>query len=451
VTVSRASGLVRKARSQQEGRFQHGVRIEAEILRLAFARRTVKNGPGTVLIEPLPPSPSRLPGYLRAAARITYAQSRIKPEVLWFDVPEAYREDVSQTGDSALLALLPLAFRTGEPLRLAAPVDPFLLQNARAIQKVWSEWTPSLKPVPIEAGPRASSGNDGAGRTGLFFSGGVDSFFSALHWDEVTCASGAPDLRRLDDLIFVWGFDIPLKHRRAFERKRERLAEVARELGKNLVIVVTNLRETRLRSQDWGTVVHGPALGAAGLVLGKRFSRLLISSAFQRTFTDPWGSHPDVDPLMSTGNTAFLHYGDAFDRFEKTAFVARSELALRHLHVCWREGTDLNCGACEKCYRTLLTLELLGVRHRAMSFPQDRFSLERVASIPLRSAVAVWLMTEVRDRARQCRREDVADAIDRCLANQSVADRKQNRSRWQRILLALREGIRKRLLLRPEP
>jgi hypothetical protein len=397
-------------------------------------------------VEPLPVSHGLLPGYLRVAARVCYGRRGLKPEVLWFDLPEAYREDVSDAANGWLIALLPLAVRMAEPLQIDAPVDPTLLQNTGEILRIWSTWDPSLKPVPIEACGEPDAAGPGAGKTGLFFSGGVDSFFSVLHWDEVTCAQGAAGLCPVDDLIFVWGYDIPLKHRRAFARKREALAEVARQLGKNLIPVVTNLRETRLGALAWGAVLHGAALGAAGLVLDARFSRLLISSAFQRTILDPWGSHPHVDPLMSTRRTEFIYYGDAFDRYEKTAFIVRSDVALRHLHVCWGAGSDHNCGQCEKCYRTLLSLELLGVRDQAASFPRDRFSLEHVPSIRLGSAVAMKLLAEVRDRAVQQGRSDVAGAIEECLANNPAAGLEKKLPRWRRTLREVREGVRSRLL-----
>ncbi len=404
-----------------------------------------------MLVQPMTVSDGLLPGHLRVAGRVSYEKRGLQPEVLWFDVPEAFEETLGDSGDAWLLALLPLAFRWGEPLRLAATVDPVLFRNAQEIQRIWSRWYPSLKPVPIQVELHPDPGGGGTGRTGLFFSGGVDSFFSLLHWDEVTCAKGTPDVRPVDDLISVWGFDIPLQHRRAFERKREVLTQVARQFGKTLIPVVTNLRETRLRSLDWGTATHGPALGAAGLLFERRFSRLLISSAFQRGHLDPWGSHPQVDPLMSTSRVEFVFYGNDFDRCEKTAFLTHSEVALRHLHVCWREGSDTNCGECEKCYRTLLTLELLGVRHRAASFPPGLFSLEHVPSIRLDSAVAVNLLAEVRDRALQQGRPDVARAIEQCLANNREAGVKQKRPRWRRAVRRVRDGIRRRWTFRRGP
>jgi hypothetical protein len=45
---------------------------------------------------------------------------------------------------------------------------------------------------------------------------------------------------------------------------------------------------------------------------------------------------------------------------EKTRAVADMPLARKYLDVCIMEGGNINCSKCEKCLRTILTLELLG-------------------------------------------------------------------------------------------
>ena len=81
-----------------------------------------------------------LPGYVRVAAEINYGRShwwrKEQKETLWFDLPESQIEAVNRPGDGWLLALLPLAFQLGEPLRIAAQVDEQLLANATQLQNV---------------------------------------------------------------------------------------------------------------------------------------------------------------------------------------------------------------------------------------------------------------------------------------------------------------------------
>ena len=354
-----------------------------------------------------------LPGYTRAAAEILYGFGR--RELLWFDASPSRENSLDHSGNGWLMALLPLAFERGEALEIFAPVDPLLLQNAEKIQQVWAGWFPPHKPVSIKA-PVATASSGKEGKTGLFFTGGVDSFFSLLRFDETARADPASGNRPVDDLIFVWGFDIPLKNRAAFERKKTMLAEVAGIFGKNAVTVLTNLRQTRLRHLDWGLRLHGAALGAVGLTLGKQYRTILISASGGYNNSDPWGSHPLADPLMSSSQTRFVYYGGGFDRFNKAKWIARSDIALKHLHVCWKEGTDTNCGRCEKCCRMLLSLDLLGVLEKAASFPRDHYSLEHLKTLRFANPVARQLLAELCGPAAERGRQDVVQAIEACLA-----------------------------------
>ncbi len=361
-----------------------------------------------IAVKPIKAS-ALLPGHTRVAAAVSYGW--LRRERLWFDVPQSHAGAINRSGDCWLMALLPLAFERGEPMRICAPVDPVLLRNAEEIQRIWSEWFPPLKPVRIIVERLAESPPAGGGKTGLFFSGGVDSFFSLLR-----LAGSAGDGRGIDELIFVWGFDIPLQNREAFGNKLKTLSQISAESGKDLIPVVTNLRRTRLRKLDWGMRTHGPALGAVGLLLGARFNEILISSTQDPCDTSPWGSHLLTDPLMSSGRTQFVHYGADFDRFAKTEMIARSDLALKHLHVCYKKGSDKNCGVCGKCYRTMLAFEMLGVRKKAATFPQGDLSLERLRSMPVEDAITLWRYRKLRKEALERSMPDVAAAIDACLA-----------------------------------
>jgi hypothetical protein len=119
--------------------------------------------------------------------------------------------------------------------------------------EIWSGWRPDRRPIAVRAelaDPSAASRRVPE-RTGLFFTGGVDSFFTLFHYDETVSADPAAARRPVDDLIYVWGFDIPLIHREACERKQATRGRIAARVGKHLVSFVTNLRETGIR-QPWG-------------------------------------------------------------------------------------------------------------------------------------------------------------------------------------------------------
>jgi len=124
-----------------------------------------------------------------------------------------------------------------------------------------------------------------------------------------------------------------------------------------------------------------------------------------------------TDPLLSTARTIVAHDGAESNRVEKTRLVAQSPLARRSLRVCWQSGSDGNCGACEKCYRTMTTLWLLGVLDKFSTFPINAFDPRRVGRIFCRSQGATTFMRENRNLAISSGRADVCRAIDHALAN----------------------------------
>jgi len=363
----------------------------------------------------LPCEHGLLPGHVRLSGLVTDAGAGDGP--VWIDLPEPLAAEAPDRLDAWLLWLLPHAFETQQELILEGPVDRELLLNAARLMEIWSGWRPDRRPIAVRAEPADASaaGHPVPDRTGLFFTGGVDSFFTLFHYDETVSVDLTATRRPVDDLIYVWGFDIPLTHREACERKQATLGRIADHVGKHLVSFVTNLRETGIR-QPWGPVMHGPALGGVGLLFGNRWKTTLLSSWFCHGDDEPWGSTAITDPLLSTSVTRTEAYGAGHDRFEKLAFLARYPLALETLHVCWEERSEGNCGRCEKCYRTLLALELLGVRDRAITFPAGPLDLGRLAEVWKDKPLFVRMYAQLRGHAARAGRADIVAAIDACLA-----------------------------------
>jgi hypothetical protein len=362
----------------------------------------------TVIAEsPLGPDRVRLSGHVQ------YDQGTPKEEIFWFDVPVEYRGSVSGSGNPWLVCLAPLAISLGEPLKIDEPVDPLLLKNVQGLIKLWKNWYPRLHLIRIEAPNVAPVRTAGPPRTGAFFSGGVDAFFTVLRhqepiqsWEHI----------HIDDLIFVWGFDVPLDKPDAFDRTHRALQSAAKELGKNLVVVASNLKTTRLeRDAEWGALWHGSGIVSTGLALEKRYTQLVIASTYSYVNLAPWGSHPLSDPLLSTLSTRVIHDDVSFSRAEKTEVVARSDMALRTLRVCWNARSERNCSYCNKCFRTMATLEVLGALERCPQFDRKRLSLEALSRLFSGDHNDRILLLEVRDLALRKGRSDIAEAIDRSL------------------------------------
>ncbi|HEX4440485.1 MAG TPA: hypothetical protein VH854_10475 [Thermoanaerobaculia bacterium] len=360
-------------------------------------------------IEPAGDDRARLIGDVR------YADSRA--ETYWFEVPAALEPDLSRSGNPWLTALLPLAAKLGEPLRIPLPVDRLLVRNVAELARIWRGWYPSLSEPQLDLRVCDSVVARPPGmpaRTASFFSGGVDSFFTVLRNDE-------PVTGRLpiDELIPVQGFDFPLDRGEAFETHLRRLRRAADELGKAVVPVRTNLRETRLRECSWAELWHGAALASVGLALERRYRHVLIASSSVYEEVEPLGSHPLTDHLLSTSATQFVHDGAGATRIEKTTRVAESDVALRALHVCYREKDSENCGRCRKCSLTIATLATLGVLDRAATFPK-KVDLERVSRIYLPSPMQRRSVRRLVRLAATRRRDDLASALDKAVRTSAM-------------------------------
>jgi 7-cyano-7-deazaguanine synthase in queuosine biosynthesis len=268
----------------------------------------------------------------------------------------------------------------GEAANLGS-VPPLLASNLETIRDIYAAWIPGHKiPLDFELSSDVAVPEK---CVSLFFSGGVDSFFSLIkHRDEI------------DNLVLIHGFDIPLAETKTFELALEQAQEAARLFGKRLIVVRTNLHweESRLYEGapripcGWG-MYHGAALAAVAHALTPSHGKIFIASSFSYADLHPWGSHPLLDPLWSTEAVQIVHDGGE-TRTDKLRVLVQYPEALTRLRVCWENLGEYNCGLCEKCVRTMLGLRALGVDHCA-AFP-DTLTPELVRQQGLEQNAALY-------------------------------------------------------------
>ena len=363
-------------------------------------------------------SPDRA-GWTRLSARVRSDVDGLD-ESWWLEVADRDADALRVSGDPFLIWLAPVSALRREPVRLEVAVDQELLEQVREVQRVWQTWFPDFRAIAIEAATTDTATSDAA-RTASFFTGGVDSFFTALRHD---AGEGTPRTVRIDELIFVHGFDVPLSNTRAAAHVIESLEQAAASLAKPLVVVRTNLRETEFARTDWPRHSHGAALAGVAHALGSRYHTVLLGSSAGYGDLRFWGSHPMVDPMFHSTRLRVLHDGPAFMRVQKTEYVVRSPVARAHLRVCWKSESGDNCGHCNNCYRTMLALESLGVLDDCRTFDRRTLDLSRVARIYCRHDYDVRQFGYVRDLARREGRRDVAEAVERALADSETLRRR---------------------------
>ncbi len=284
---------------------------------------------------------------------------------VWFEADCS----VAPSAAPVLPTLLPIAMRARSPLTLPDAHDATAIANAHRAATTLSAWFPELLPVEIDA-PAMPSTTSVANGVGCFFSGGVDSYYSVLdRLDEIT------------HLIFVQGFDIGIDDHALGAEVIDEARAAAAELGRQLIVVRTNIRALSDPHLDWGVHFHGAALAAVAQLLGNHLARVILPATYHRSELFPWGSHPELDPLWSSSTVTVVHHGEERTRPQKVAAIATSPVAMAHLRVCWENrGGRYNCGECEKCVRTMINLRVVGALERCATLPHtiDASALRRI-------------------------------------------------------------------------
>jgi hypothetical protein len=308
---------------------------------------------------------------------------------------------------------------TGLPIQVAdAPVSRKLLRTLPQIQEILRSWWPALKQIEVQA-ESVTQTSSGGTLTGTFFSGGVDSFYTLL--------SKQPSIHRL---VLVRGFDIRPSQRGLWIRTRSSVRQVARAVKKPSIEVETNVREFLDQWAHW-EFTHGAALASVAYILAPTLRNVLIPASHSFADQFPWGSHPMLDHLWSVEGMTVVHDGSAINRAERVAAISSSQLALDHLRVCWRNpGGAYNCGKCEKCLRTMLSLYAAGALSRASTLPRtiNLAALRRIKFAAL-GLVAHGLETvEALERAGADKRLD--NAIRRSVVSYSETERLWEGAFW---------------------
>ncbi len=270
--------------------------------------------------------------------------------------------DTGRAEDAFLALALEPAMEEGRSLTIRGAVSPKLLVATNEAQGLLFDfdrtaWHAGLRRVAVDARYRHWS-TGAAGGVGCFFSGGVDSFFSVLtHRHEIT------------HLVFVHGFDVRLDDSELRDRVAHEVRGAAADLGKPLIEVETDLRETFDPLSDWERY-HGGALASVALLLRGVLGRMYVPASDPLAVMVPWGSHPLLDPLWGSEDLTIVNDGGEADRGQKVASFRDEPVPLQRLRVCWENAEGAyNCGRCTKCVRTMVDLRMAGLLEQCATFP----------------------------------------------------------------------------------
>jgi len=124
------------------------------------------------------------------------------------------------------------AMSAGSQIEFEPALDPKFLANLDRVGEIahsWWGWPYSAHRVV--AGTKEEPRSPGAS-TAMFFTAGVDSFCTLRR-----------NLDQMDTLICVHGFDVKLREKERFAKIKIRLSLIASELGLDLILIKTDLRD----------------------------------------------------------------------------------------------------------------------------------------------------------------------------------------------------------------
>ncbi|WP_127793986.1 hypothetical protein [Agromyces sp. LHK192] len=295
------------------------------------------------------------------------------------------------------LALFP-AMRLQRRLRLGDPVSPRLSRSMKSLQGLLHEWYPEFRSIAVEH-PAGTVRVSRRRRVAQFFTGGVDSF-STLRAN--------PDVE-----VLVYGHDLVHDVEAVRERISSHLARAAHDTGRELLEIDMDVRRMLDEFGEWGGQTHGAVLASIGALAGRTVGDILIPSTHSYSSPEPWGSHPMLDHLWTSDQLAVVHDGAELSRFEKIRLLDAT--ALRYLRVCWQTTTTINCSECEKCVRTMTSLEILGRLDEATTF-RAPLPLSRLRTLDIRNASDRAFTIENLEAAARAGRGDIVDALRSALA-----------------------------------
>jgi hypothetical protein len=363
----------------------------------------------------------------RVAATVIWEDCDRPQREVYFETDSRFADGLACNPDAFLTMAIPPAFYHGEKrVFIEGEICPELrsgLMTCMAVLRDWHKIDRDL--ITIEAknrsrllAPRPPE------RAAFFFTGGIDSL-STLRANRLNYPSSHPS--SIKDGIFVCGFDTDKPE--TFHNVVNYLSPLAKDARVTLVPVYTNERYLDDDWLFWLDFLEGAALSAAAHVLSNRLTLAFIASSWDIPNLHPIASHPLLDPNYSSGEVRIRHDNAALTRLEKTGILAGWDTALRHLRVCNKvqlyTADRFNCGACEKCVRTMLGLYIYDALERTPAFPPTRLTEELIREVVCldRTSFRYWpeLIAPLKAKGRVDLARGIQYALDRYYGEKGLA------------------------------
>lgn len=299
-----------------------------------------------------------------------------------------------EVSDAFVVALLLPAIKTGQKIKVNAPLSERLYHNIEhsvntILQHVYvcdkrKAKVAELQNCVIEMGgdgdnQLVTKNYNGKG-VGTGCSLGVDSMSSFLTYTAENC----PPKHRLTHLTYfnagAMGYNDEARAAKAYSKDLLMVKRFSEEVGLPLVCIESNVTK-------WYNRII-PSFGQCAVMINMSvvlsMQKLFRLYYFASTFPI-WEFRYDQQimeyyetlllPLLSTESTELMVANPELTRVAKEKMIFSDPLVQKYLYVCWKEiiananpDSDyaknkdkyLNCTSCDKCLRTLLAIDIMG-------------------------------------------------------------------------------------------
>ncbi len=335
---------------------------------------------------------------------------------MWFRAPKEYARFLTdEVCDAFLVAMIYYAMASGSDIRCEAPVSEKLFYGITThIIPLLCNEKHGYRRIRVEAKTTDRCFN-AEKKVGTGMSCGVDSLYTLWKYT----LADTPENYRLDTLTYLnmgaifhpdmkssTQYTLEEFYKKTDEMSEEKLqcaVEVGNAANMPVIYIESNMDSDFYRGCYGYTCVYRNT--SCILAMSKYFSKYYCSSAGWPNFYDPTlhdgSEHYELMlcPFLSSDSVEFI-LSDEATRLEKTTALADDKIAQKYLDVCFRFN---NCGVCSKCFRTLITLDLIGkLENFKDCFDIEKFRRSRVSAY-------YWLL---KTKGRKPLTDDAVFAID---------------------------------------
>jgi len=290
---------------------------------------------------------------------------------LWYEVPKKFINEEMAMSAILLAMYIPSMNISGE-LCCEGKLSPKLLSNLQTIQDIMKTWSPKRFPNELKVTPEDKleiKDYELKQKTACFFTAGIDSTNTFLkHKDE------------LDYLIYVHNYNIKDSENNLliYRGERNNVIQFGKKFKIPVLEIVTNIREFAKDFTDWPSQYHGSLFASVAILLSKTIGKFYLGSSHAYSSLVPYGSHPMLDYLFEVEGMRFIHDGAESTRINKIKRISKHPEVFKHLHYgCG--GKD--CRKLEKCIRSMIMLDLVGIRDKCPLCNRHDYTLEDVRNI----------------------------------------------------------------------